>query len=89
MSGESEIEFTKDMRNIEELKKKKAMSIAFGEGCKYGIFGFTASAIGTLYAMRKYSYFDKYMSVSAKTVRIHSIYTMIFLFTFICFSRFL
>lgn len=52
---------------LEGIKKEKAMSIAFGEGAKYGIGGLLAGALGSLAALKYSPSFNKYMGPSAKT----------------------
>jgi hypothetical protein len=51
----------------EEAKRKdRIMSIALGEGIKYGVVGFCVAGVGTLAATLRYPNFKRFMSVSAK-----------------------
>lgn len=54
------------VREKEDFKKEKAISIAFGEAAKYGLYGL-ATGVAVLAAGSRTKLFLKYLSVSAKT----------------------
>ena len=59
-------EESKKVSNIEGLRKEKAISIAFGEGAKYGIASFIAGGLATLYGLKYSPSYNKYTGPSGK-----------------------
>ena len=58
---------TTPMKSVEEVKKERTLSIAFGEGMKLGAAGLAAGSAASLYGTYRVPNFNKAMSISAKT----------------------
>lgn len=56
-----------DQKSEDELKKERILSIALGEGLKYGSLVGVAVTAGTVFASYRSKKFDKFLSLSART----------------------